>query len=79
MLHQWLSKHRRSGKTNHGMEYTPSDTPQREDSIMKPKKERAAGVRREKRIASLSTIPAAIHRIPPSERSVVTRHPSPRN
>ena len=66
-------------KTNSRREHTPSDTPQREDLITKPEKERAAPTQREKRIASSSTIPAEIHRIPPSERSVVTRHPSPQN
>jgi hypothetical protein len=66
-----------ANKSRH--EHTPSDTPQREDLIMKPKKERAAPAQREKKIASLSTILAEKHRIPPCERTVPARNPSPQS
>jgi cytoskeletal protein RodZ len=51
-------------------EHTPSNNPQREDLIKKPKKERADPEQREKKIASLQTAAAEIPRIQRGERTV---------
>jgi hypothetical protein len=60
-------------------EHTPSDNPQREDLIMKPKKEHAELAQREKKIASSPTLLEATYRIWRRERIVVTKDPSPQN
>jgi hypothetical protein len=73
VLHQLLSKMPPLRQTNHGMNTRPSDNPQREDLIMKRKKERAALMQREKKIANWSTILAEIHRLRAHGRTVAAR------
>jgi hypothetical protein len=61
------------------MNTRPSDNPQREDLIMKRKKERAARGQRDKKIANWSTILAETHHIRPRERTVAAKNPSAQN
>jgi hypothetical protein len=67
------------GKQNQRPEHRPTDNPQREDLVTKRKKEPAALVPREKKIASLWTILAVIRRIPLRERIVAANNPGSQN